>query len=290
VVLAGVAGAGPVTPLQQWAEKETPEVLDAKLRGYGFTNQADRAALTAGWDEQTVVDTALKCRAYAVLCHAAAFNGLSRPSLDRITAQMVQEDAANLVEIVLAYPVAEREQFRAAVTKVAQTRYATIPVFGDYFVDLTAMRGLPFMGEEWGAEALIRVLLADERLLLVNAQKAKESLKRLAVRLAREKLRAEGRSFVMKDGVNPLEALARPVVAALNAPECAGLEAAFRALGVEVADQERGGVRASAGAWRAQIESGEATDVAFLGKIAVVLGPEGYNRFVDEYNTGKAGE
>ena len=109
---------------------------------------------------------------------------------------------------------------------------------------------------------------------------------------ARVTLRAEGKSFVVKDGVNPLVAKVQPVVDALNAPACEGLETALRALGLDVRDYDRGDLKKIGDSWRAQVMRGDLSGsdaVRLLGKIAVVLGAEGYNRFVDEYNNGKAG-
>jgi hypothetical protein len=83
----------------------------------------------------------------------------------------------------------------------------------------------------------------------------------------------------------------RPVVEALNAPECRGLEAALRALGCNVADRDRGDLRRVAGEWQQAImRDGAGVYVhMMLGKLSVALGPEGYNRFVDVYNNGTGG-
>ena len=106
------------------------------------------------------------------------------------------------------------------------------------------------------------------------------------------KLRAEGKSFVMKDGVNPLTAKVAPVVAALNAPACQGIEEALKALdGVSPQAMEREPLQKVAAVWEQQIMQGDISTPAaarLLGRIAVARGVEGYNRFVTEYNDGKA--
>ena len=103
----------------------------------------------------------------------------------------------------------------------------------------------------------------------------------------------EAETFVpCPGGVNPLVAKVQPVVDALNAPACEGLESALRALAADVRDVDRVDLKKLGDTWRAQVMRGDVlgNDAArLLGKIAVVLGADGYNRFVDEYNNGKAG-
>ena len=97
--------------------------------------------------------------------------------------------------------------------------------------------------------------------------------------------------WITSDG-RPLAVRVEPVVTALNAPECAGLEAALRSVGIDAADADRAALRAAAAGWQALILSGELTGpvmAAYLGKLCVALGVEPYNAFVDEYNHGKAG-
>ena len=82
-------------------------------------------------------------------------------------------------------------------------------------------------------------LLAPEPLELRECERAKQAVKDRAVKMARVKLRREGKSFVVRDGVNPMVECVAPVVAGLNAPACAGLEAALRGLGADVMDGGR---------------------------------------------------
>ena len=155
-----------------------------------------------------------------------------------------------------------------------------------------AMQGIGEFSEGVNEADLIRLLLAPEPASLADVQTMKAAVKARAVRLARQGLRAEGKSFVVKNGVNPLEVKVRPVIDALNAQECAGLEAAFRGLGSTVQDVDRSGLAPLTVGWRAKILSGEmggAEAAARLGKIALVMGADGYNRFVDEFNNGTAG-
>ena len=68
-------------------------------------------------------------------------------------------------------------------------------------------------------------------------------------------------------------------------------ETSSGALGGKVEDRDRVALREKTAGWREQIASGAMTSEAamlVLGKIAVALGPEGYNRFVDGYNNGTA--
>ena len=128
--------------------------------------------------------------------------------------------------------------------------------------------------------------------MLSHAENCKKAIKERAVTLARTKLRADGKSFVVKNGVNPLVVMVQSVVTALNAPECAGVEAALRDLGSTVQDIDRKVLRELVAAWQPRMMSGEmgpAEVNQVLGKIAVALGPDAYNRFVDAYNNGTSG-
>jgi hypothetical protein len=119
----------------------------------------------------------------------------------------------------------------------------------------------------------------------------RNSIKALAVAQAKPYLRKKGKSFVAKekDGkkINPIEDAIKPVVDALNAPELAGLEAALRELGFNVADVPRTNT----------VEATRIAEEVMLGKldlktsrvnrIMVLLGPDGYNKWVKKYNDGE---
>jgi hypothetical protein len=118
---------------------------------------------------------------------------------------------------------------------------------------------------------------------------SKNRIKELAAPFVKRALRAEGKSFVTKDGVNPIEIRMKPVVDALNAPKLQGLEAALRGIGVDIPDIER-----TPAIWDAITEKKNAifygdrpANPPLDGGIVLLLGPDGYNAWVKEFNEGK---
>jgi hypothetical protein len=141
----------------------------------------------------------------------------------------------------------------------------------------------------------IRILASCGRVAPGEVAVYKEIVKKHAVQLARLKLFGEGKTPVAKDGKNPLTALIEPVIASLNGPACAGLIEALAAVGVT--DLTEGGalpafVKPDAGelaamtaaARLAVVESG---DPLAQGQLLLLLGVEGYNGFVRQFNEGK---
>jgi len=122
-----------------------------------------------------------------------------------------------------------------------------------------------------------------------NVGQAKERVKVLAQSAVKRALRAKGQTFVSRNGVNPIEEAMKPVVVALNAPKLAGLEAALRGIGADIADIER-----SAAIWGPIVAEKDAIMLGDKpahqnadGGIILLLGPAMYNKWVDEYNNGK---
>ncbi|MEI7901802.1 MAG: hypothetical protein WCK89_16230 [bacterium] len=107
---------------------------------------------------------------------------------------------------------------------------------------------------------------------------------------AKKKLRDEGKTFVTRNGVNPLEVALRPVVAALNAPRLEGIEAALAAFDILLPAGARSEkVWAAVEAYKGDIFSGERpADPGLDGAVVVMLGPDGYNAWVKEFNEGTA--
>lgn len=122
-----------------------------------------------------------------------------------------------------------------------------------------------------------------------HVESAKGRIKNAATPLLKRSLRDKGKSFVSKGGLNPIEQEMKPVVDALNAPKLQGLEAALRGIGFDIADIPR-----SPAVWDAVAAE---KDAVFYGDkpahpgadggIILLLGPEGYNAWVKEFNEGK---
>ena len=296
MVRAGVGGAvaAPLPGMVSWSTKAGTNGVTGQLASGGLTNAVDRSAVTAGWDEDALVDTALKEQAYGVIGFTMTRDKFTPANMERVKAAVLAEWPPPLAVLDLAtrFPIAERGDFQAAVEAAGAVRYANQPEYGRLMVKYAILRGLSICGPDVAEDELVRYLLAPECMSLGSTDKCKRAIKERAVTLARVKLRAEGKSFVVKDGVNPLVAKVQPVVDALNAPECAGLEAALRGLGSSVTNVDRKGMDDLVAAWQPKMMSGEMPpgDVScILGKVSVALGPDGYNRFVDAYNNGTAG-
>lgn len=105
-----------------------------------------------------------------------------------------------------------------------------------------------------------------------------------SVYFARKQMSDAGKSFVIHDGINPLEQALAPLVSALNAPACAGLEEALRDLGVPVVDQDRDRIIASVEKWKELVLVGFASPEDWTESAKMVMGVAGYNAFVDAYN------
>lgn len=267
---------------------------DAVLKAnYFIAEEADRKAILT-MDEDAVVSACLKAKSWGLLTQVMGNTmPLSRGSMEKIKEAILsqKEPAFNMSSfpraVVGLFPAAERGEFKAALEQavVATPGMDMRVVAGERWVN-DIVTGTGVTAPDRIAEA-VRVLLAPDVMSMPEAGQIKDAIKQHVVRLGRLKLRAEGRSFVTKNNVNPLVEKVEPVVKALNAPECQGLEAALRALDVDIPDVDRSSLRKTIAPWQATIMTGDTDGQAYLGKISVVLGVEEYNRFVTEYNDGK---
>lgn len=118
---------------------------------------------------------------------------------------------------------------------------------------------------------------------------AKNQIKTMAVPYLKRSLRAKGKSFVTKDGVNPVEVGMKAVVDALNTPKLQGLEAALRGIGVDITDIPRAPkIWDAINAEKDAIFYGDKpAHPEYDGGIMLLLGPDGYNTWVKEFNGGK---
>ena len=294
LVGVSVAGAGPLIGSRTAVEQGGTNKAALFLAWHGITNAADREAITSAWDEDAFIDVATKYRAFGLIAFVLNQDKLAAASMERIKAAVLDEKTppANTPELALNYPVSHRDAFKSAVATVCAKRYAAQPEYGRLVAKYLFQQGITFASPSVAEDDLAAWLLAPEPMALSDADAVKRSIKEHAIVLARAVLRSEGKSFVAKDGVNPLAAKVQPVVDALNAPVCEGLETALRGLGADVRDYDRNSLVKFADTWREPIMRGDlsASEAGrYLGKMAIVLGTDGYNRFVDEYNNGKAG-
>jgi len=289
-----VAGAGPLIGSRTAVEQGGTNKAALFLTWHGITNAADREAITSAWDEDTFINVATKYRAFGLIAFVLNQDKLAAASMERIKAAVLDEKTppVNTPELALKYSVSHRDAFKSAVASVCAKRYAAQPEYGRLVAKYLFQQGITLASPSVVEDDLAAWLLAPEPMALSDADAVKRSIKEHAIVLARAVLRADGKSFVAKDGVNPLAAKVQPVVDALNAPACDGLETALRGLGADVRDYDRSSLVKFADTWREPIMRGDlsASEAGrYLGKMAIVLGTDGYNRFVDEYNNGKAG-
>lgn len=183
----------------------------------------------------------------------------------------------------------KRESLRGLVEAGYAAHYARQPVrsalIAKYAMVQTGAGAVSLA--QASVEELVALRLAPE---LRAGDEAGMILERATV-AAKKALRADGKSFVVKDGVNPLTAKIQPVVDALNAPAADGLEAALAACGIQIAnqDQARAALAAKVPAWRDAILNGEVAPNAqtpYLNALKVGLGIKDYNLMIDAYNNG----
>ncbi len=293
-LVSGAAFGGTMEKLKAWAERYEPDVLERQLTSWGVTNAADRTELRESWDEDKVVELGLKPRGLYLLAVAIGREELSDGNMEKVRQTLLQLDPvpSHAASVIRALPVEERGQFEGVLKRSLAAQYPKNPAYARWMAYET-LNGIDRNRRNASAQEMVRVILAPEGMTLQTANHFKKTLKDRAVVLAREKLRREGKSFVAKDGVNPLEQAVKPVVDALNAPLCEGIEEALRGLGCEIADVDRGELRTWAEKNQGEIMMGDVSSVhvinATVGKLAIALGPDGYNQFVDEYNNGTGG-
>ena len=127
--------------------------------------------------------------------------------------------------------------------------------------------------------------------------KSKEAIKNLSIPYVKRALRNEDKTFVSSTVtneagqvtvINPIEVKMKPIVDALNAPKLAGLTEALATIGVVVTNPVISADWAIVEAEKDAVYYGEVTaHPAYDGSIILLLGPEGYNAWVKEYNEGK---
>lgn len=113
----------------------------------------------------------------------------------------------------------------------------------------------------------------------------KQWLQTTAVRVIRLHIRAQGKSFVTKDGVNPCESYMTSLTTALNAPRFAGLDEWLKGVGCKGIDLSRLPTEEYVETLKTDILNGDKHMTDYnRGILLVCLGVDGYNAFVREYN------
>lgn len=106
----------------------------------------------------------------------------------------------------------------------------------------------------------------------------------------KHKIRSEGRSFVAKDGVNPVQIRVDKLSSALNAPRLSGLNAAFQACGMDCGLDFEAQLlpEEEIAKLRTKVLNGD-TELKddFVGLLRTHLGIDAYNQFIKLYNEGE---
>lgn len=114
---------------------------------------------------------------------------------------------------------------------------------------------------------------------------AKKWMQTTAVRVIRLHIRAQGKSFVTKNGVNPCESYMTSLTTALDAPRFAGLDEWLKGVGCKGIDLSRMPTEEYVETLKTDILNGDKRmDDYNRGILLVCLGVDGYNAFVREYN------
>lgn len=222
-------------------------------------------------------------------------NVVKQANLRAMWSMSAQERAAHWgysdAEMARLYPGLGVEVGRAAIVCASESggeRQVTM---------LAGFNRLPRDKALWG----LRLLLTGEARDLAMVAQFKNAVKDEAVKLARRKLFSEGKSFVTgKEGKNPLEPLVQPVITALNAPACAGLLEVMEGLGMDVTNggllppveaayrQEAGKLAELTRRTREEVIAADSPRAQ--ARLLLLLGVEGYNAFVKQFNAQLAQE
>ncbi|MEI7900264.1 MAG: hypothetical protein WCK89_08420 [bacterium] len=301
VLLVGGAGAVELTQVKEEyvkAAASTNPVDRVRFRDCwgGDTNVALFAA--CDWDTKKIVDAVVKMKsADALPWQLTAQIGAKAPLEDKL-AYVVPLAQANGKKAAVSWaqvniPAASwSDGVFSNVFAVADRPdevYSDTVFINELAMKVSIERKKVFTQDDLRPADYVRFLLSGGlRKYAPHVADCKQALIGKLEKAAKKKLRDEGKTFVTRNGVNQLEAALQPVVAALNAPKLEGLEAALAAFDIQLP----AGVRDEK-VWAAVAERKDAimfgeipAEPLYDGSIIVMLGPDGYNAWVKEFNEG----
>ncbi|MFZ4397936.1 MAG: hypothetical protein ACOYOU_20180 [Kiritimatiellia bacterium] len=268
--------------------------------GNGLSPAMYEAGVKSDWDVGAMLDAAVKEE------NAPNYLRTLVAAVLRIAAPLAQETKTALVQAIVAkgaqdaafaiapgLTVAERQPLDGLIQAYYAPVLAKNPVRAGVWLKYARQSAkFSVVLDDLAPDDLAAVLLADEPLGFAwGPADVAQYLLGKATQTAKKALRDEGKSFVVKNGVNPLAERIKPLVDALNAPLAVGLEAALGQCGIQVANQDpvRAKLQTAAAEFARKVLYGElsADPNACLPVVRVALGVEGYNKFIDEYNNGK---
>ncbi len=288
------AQAGELRNFKSWVEHVGQGDPRGGLKKLGLSDPAAQARVANSWEEAKVLETLLDANAMWLMRGMLRSERLSPEGyagiVERVKRDGLPRGARNWFK---ALPLENRLELATEISEAVRSEFKERPVYGEHLLKYYLLGEGNMLSADCGIPDLVTFVLAPEPLNLPEAERVKSAIHEAAVRQAKVHLREQGRSFVVRDGVNPLVAVVAPVVDALNAPGCAGLEAALRGIGVAMEDRDRTDLERIGQEWSAAAMRGELTGSqlnARLGRVSIALGVGGFNAFVEDYNQGGGGE
>ena len=179
---------------------------------------------------------------------------------------------------VTAYP-----KLFANYAKIYTTNFPEIVPLAEYIVSNL---------EAWDAKVKYALINAYIKISTHNSLSSYEvgTLLNCAPDAIKHKIRGEGRSFVTKDGINPIQVFVDKLVDAFNAPRLTGFDAALRECGMDygLVFEEKLLSSEEVDTLKMKVLNGDVPfDASFGQKLRTHLGVDGYNKFVKLYNEGE---
>jgi len=286
----------PINPLASYTAKGT-NAADIFLRANGITNTIDRQTIiAANYDVQVTVASALRNRAWNVLGILSKHWQHPLTVTNNIAiGRMVMASSNNpplvsfLCDWLQTIPVDQRQRFSPMLSNMPPV-FVAMPTYSALFVKYQVLQGIALNSIQMPEQDLVANLLAPEPMMLQRANDVRAAIKNKAIVLAKAQLRS-GAAPATTNGIPPASVLIGPVSAALNAPLCAGLEEALRALGGSITNVDRSALPALCAAWQQDalnaVSAGDlSTAQSRLGKISVVLGAQVFIPWNETFNKG----
>ena len=268
----------------------------AQLKAWGVTNTADQTAILAsGFDAQTTFAVAMRDSAWPLACRLSQDKSVSVSNTIALGRALLTANppppATPFIYWLQSIPLEQRARFSAMAAVAVPLAYPLSPVGGSLFLKYSVMRGVHWNDPGVATDQeLTTYLLAPEEMAASSALMCKQAIKDRATALARIQLRGMASPpAAASNGVSVVATMIAPVVTALNAPMCTGLDGALQALGSPVTNMDRTALPALAATWQTNAMNSvtsPAKVAAQLGKISVVLGVDAFNAWVNLYNAG----
>lgn len=264
----------------------------------GVTNSSLRTAIqeaAAAGSEAALVDALLSSPSAAGLFKpafaAAGFGKLSPDSQTKFREAVRAAAVAGgpaFPTLVSFLPKEERQEYRARIYEIRSVVAQTEPLRSALFIDFGILDDIGVYSTAVPIRRHLEALFAAEPSVKGFCENIRKSLASRLAPAALAKFAKERRSYVTKDGKNPLAEAIAPALAALNAPLCAGLEKELRDLGIDAGpDIDRGPLQAYGDSLVEKLWSGKILLDGELDRLVVVLGVDGFNDLKAKYNGEK---